>query len=102
MAKKLLDEGHKYGRQYVVFENPQSYPAYVLTYTMPRTDVGAEQLRWQHKAAREETWTEYSAEHKTLLSEVYIFCSSPLTPIEFFPHPPPCRMYLCMPHVLVC
>ena len=33
MAKTLLREGNKYGKQFVVFLSRQAYPAYVVTYT---------------------------------------------------------------------
>ena len=74
MAKELVDNGHRYGRQYVVFDNKQSYPAYVVTYTVPdayRAPAADEkkELKWEHRAAKEKAWTEYPAEHCKILTE---------------------------------
>ena len=35
MAKTLLKKGDVYGRQFVVYQALQAYPAYVVTYTCP-------------------------------------------------------------------
>ena len=35
MAKMLLAKGDVFGKQYVVYDSCQAYPAYVVTYTCP-------------------------------------------------------------------
>ena len=35
MAKTLLTKGDVYGRQFVVYDSCQAYPAYVVAYTCP-------------------------------------------------------------------
>ena len=35
MAKTLLKHGNVYGKQFVVYDFYQAYPAYVVTYTCP-------------------------------------------------------------------
>ena len=48
MARLMLTNGHIYGKQYVVFESCQAYPAYVVTYTCPDTyNVKPEMSRMQ-------------------------------------------------------
>ena len=35
MAQKLLEKGHVYGKQFVIFLAHRAYPTYVVTYSCP-------------------------------------------------------------------
>merc|ERR1719201_553290 len=77
MAKTLLEKGDVYGKQFVVFESYQAYPMYVVTYTCPDdftpqlTARTQRQMKWEHKAWSEKTWTEYSPKHSMQLSQAF-------------------------------
>ena len=38
MAKRLLENGHRFGRQFVVFQPKYAYPMYVVTYQLPEKE----------------------------------------------------------------
>ena len=99
MAQALLDKGDVYGKQFVTFESNQAYPAYVVTYNYPdnlppnvftdlrtqvvvivvghaftvvsRTPIPLQRpMKWEHKAASEKSWTDYSPKHTRELTQV--------------------------------
>lgn len=79
MAKTLLTRGDVFGKQFVVYECCQAYPAYVVTYSLPgdftprltppRTQMP---LRWEHKSNQEKSWTPYSPVHSVQLSQAQL------------------------------
>ena len=102
MARMMRTNGHIYGKQFVVYESCQAYPAYVVTYTCPDNSTPSPELprmqvpvtiisesstahsldndcrsqaplKWEHKASTEDTWSEYSPSHSALLTQVGMF-----------------------------
>ena len=46
MAQELLDKGHMYGKQFVIFLACRAYPTYVVTYSCP-SDFPAKTVIYQ-------------------------------------------------------